>query len=200
MLWANTRMFLILSCWLGNPWKSLSASGQSFFQHSFRAADICSSMDFPTFIIHSAIQCDFQHSPRLRKVSPTYCGICSQCKGSWILWWFPGPAGVWLSRCQIGAQLGYLDGRYQDDVDVLGRTVKKKEKELKHRNVGLQTVFKPAFTGMATFSLTTALLTDQSLSFIPSSSHIHTRHILSLWGEFITTHTTKYLHLMEYEP
>jgi hypothetical protein len=76
-----------------------------------------------------------------------------------------------------------LDGRYQDNVDVLGRTVKKKEEDLECRNLGLQTVFKPAFTGMTTLSRTTAPLTDQSLFFIPTSSHTHTQGPFHLFEE-----------------
>lgn len=42
---ANTRMFHILFWWLGNPWKPLTASGQSFFQRPFGAINLRSSMD-----------------------------------------------------------------------------------------------------------------------------------------------------------
>jgi hypothetical protein len=161
-------------------------------------------MDSSTFIIHLVMQCDFQHSLILKKVSfhlhPTYCEMCCKFEGSWILRWFPGLAAAWVRWCWTGTQLGYLDGQCLDNVVVLGRNVKKKEEDLECRNLGLWIVFKPAFTGMTTLPLTTAPLTDQCLFFIPSSSHKHRRPISSLWGGFITTDMTKYLHLMEHEP
>jgi len=56
--------FFISYCQLGNPWKSLTASGQRHFQQPFTVTD--SAYPWPPYII---MLYDFQHSLIRRKVS-----------------------------------------------------------------------------------------------------------------------------------
>jgi len=57
-LQANTRMFLISSCCLGAPCKTLTVSGHSFSQQPFQALDSL-SMDSVMFTLQSAILYEF---------------------------------------------------------------------------------------------------------------------------------------------
>jgi hypothetical protein len=61
-LYISTKIFLISSCWLENPKKSLNASGRSFFHQSFRVVKFGSTTDSFIFTKQPAILYNFQHS------------------------------------------------------------------------------------------------------------------------------------------
>lgn len=118
-LQANMKLFFILCCcWLEFPVKSLTASGQSFYQLSLRA------MGF-VFTMQSAVLHDFHHLLTLISVLPCvfrYCSRFSECNVSRMLWWFPGWVAAGMKWwCWTNTVLGYTDMHDQGCVDVQGQ-------------------------------------------------------------------------------
>jgi len=113
---ANTRMFHILFWWLGNPWKPLTASGQSFFQRPFGAINLRSSMDSWCLLCSqlywtiSSIHWHWQKFPSL--FYPRYTGRCDRCVSSRMSSHLPRWVAAEMSYlCWNDIQLGYLDWR-----------------------------------------------------------------------------------------
>jgi len=116
-LFVLTWGFFISYCQMGNPWKSLTASGQSYFQQPFRVTDSAHQWPplyyhaiwFPRFTdtkkglllahIHDAAECT------VRVVMREYHG---DYLAAWLQWW-----GGFLGDTQYG----YFDGQDQNLAD-----------------------------------------------------------------------------------
>jgi hypothetical protein len=124
-LQADMRLFLILLCWLENPWKSLIASGVSYFQHSLKLwtlilawTSVCLLWNQLRHVI-SSIHWHVQRSSR--HLHPRYHETYFECHCSWTLWWFLGQvvAGAWW-RSEADTQCAYFVMWSKDPVFALG--------------------------------------------------------------------------------
>lgn len=106
-------MFLILFWWLGNPWKPITASGQSFFKQPFRAINLRSSLDSWCFLcsqLYWTISSIHWHWQRfLSHLHPRYIGKCDRCASSRMSSHLPGWVAAGMNYlCWDDIQLGYL--------------------------------------------------------------------------------------------
>ena len=98
----------------GNPQKSVTPSGQSFFQQPFSVVNICLCQDSFMFTMQFTMLYDFYYSLILKEVSfwqLKYCRRCSECNSFWMLSWFSGLAAAGVRWCSlVSTQPRYLDG------------------------------------------------------------------------------------------